>query len=886
MEILTALLVLVLLIRWLYLRERLSGMENRIEQLAAAVERVEWNTGVGRAREPAQPHEPPLMTPDSPPRAQPEAGQAVPPAPAAQPPVVPPVVLPTPEPFLRRDRPAAEPPSAPPVTPPPPQEPPAAAEPSLDWEFLVGSNWLNKIGVFLSVIALALLLKYAWANVGPGGRVVISYAASFTMLLGGMWAETRERFRMFGYGLIGGGWAALYMTTYAMYGIPEAKILDSAIAATVLLLMVAAGMIAHSLKYRSQTVTGVASFIAFVTLAISDVTTFSVMALIPLAVALLVIAYRNGWQQFAVFAAAATYITCGLHQDTGAPLWQTQALFLAYWLLFEGFDLLRADQFLLPINALGFLALSAGKWQHAAPEEIWELAAGSSALYLASTLLRVRSGRWRPAVILNAALAATAMALKLEHQWLAVGLLILAESYYLAGVRFDSRWLRSIAACLFAGELARLLISDVATLPAHAWEPAAAATAVAFYLNRALRVRDVIYGYLAAGLLALVASFEVSNIHLGRVWFAMAAVPFAFGWWRRQTDFRIQGYGFAVAGAIATGLYAPHPPLSLAIGAAMSYALVQCAIWSVQDRLPEQERDAVRVAASVAAVAGLAALVWKLAPGGWLGIAWLGLAVAILETGLLDLPREFRWQACMVVSMGIARSLAYDLDSSRVLLSAVLTYFFAARARDEFNGVMAGVFAVPGTIFVMGGLSKALPADAVTVSWALLALALGALGRRTLNIQALIVSIIAFLRATSIDFASANTMVAVVPVIACYAGGVLRHPLGSSIRLYYSLLMASLAGALIYHEVSGSMLTIAWGLQGVALLAAGFPLGDRILRLSGLGLLTGCIGKLFFWDLSYLDTLPRIFSFIVLGALLVAVSWVYTRFRERVQPYL
>jgi len=82
------------------------------------------------------------------------------------------------------------------------------------------------------------------------------------------------------------------------------------------------------------------------------------------------------------------------------------------------------------------------------------------------------------------------------------------------------------------------------------------------------------------------------------------------------------------------------------------------------------------------------------------------------------------------------------------------------------------------------------------------------------------------------------------------------------------------------------MLTIAWGLEGVALLAAGFPLADRVLRLSGLAILVGCIGKLFFWDLSYLDTLPRIFSFIVLGALLVGVSWVYTRFREQVERYL
>jgi len=40
------------------------------------------------------------------------------------------------------------------------------------------------------------------------------------------------------------------------------------------------------------------------------------------------------------------------------------------------------------------------------------------------------------------------------------------------------------------------------------------------------------------------------------------------------------------------------------------------------------------------------------------------------------------------------------------------------------------------------------------------------------------------------------------------------------------------------------------------------------------------------WDLRHLETLPRILSFFVLGLLLVGVSWIYTRFRDRVQRYL
>ena len=57
---------------------------------------------------------------------------------------------------------------------------------------------------------------------------------------------------------------SVYLTTFAMHAITAAKILDSAWVAAALLLGVAIGMIVHSLRYHSQTVTGLAYFIAFV----------------------------------------------------------------------------------------------------------------------------------------------------------------------------------------------------------------------------------------------------------------------------------------------------------------------------------------------------------------------------------------------------------------------------------------------------------------------------------------------------------------------------------------------------------------------------------------------------------------------------------------------
>ena len=847
--------------RWTYLSNRIDALEGRVAVLEG-----------GHADAPVRPVPPPppiVQRPEPPPaelRVPPPVVE--PPQPAAPPPAP---VPPLPDVFVRSFQPPAEP----------------VHRTSEEWEALIGGNWVNKIGVFVAVIGIALLLNYAYTQLGAAGRVALSLGASLAMLVAGVVFERREKYRTFSYGLLGGGWAALYTTVYAMYAIPAAKVLDNALVATVLLLAVTAGMIVHSLKYRSQTVTGLAYFLAFVTLAIADVTTFAVIMLIPLVASLLYIAYRNQWTHFALFGLVATYITCGLHKDAGSPLWQTQALFLIYWLIFEAFDLLRADPWLLPLNALGFLALSTGKWSHAAPDDIWQLAAGAAALYLASTIARTRAGRWRPAVLFNAGLATAAILLKLHDQWLPLALLIEAELYYLAGWRFRSVFLRNLAGAIFVLQVGYLLEAVVdGSLPLPQWEPVAALNVGFFYLNRALQTSEVWYGYAAAGMAALIAGYEASDPWRGVVWSLMALGPFALGWWRRLLDFRVQGYALAAIGAIAIGSYLPYAGLQLAVGAAVAYAFVHVTLWSGDDRFGEQERDVLRVAASCVTTLGLCTLVWRLVPGEYLGIAWLALALVMLEAGLRGWPGEFRGLSILVGILGVSRVASFDLSSRLALVSSGLTYAFALRARKEADGRVLDVATWPATLFLLAGLNALLPAWAISPAGALVALGLAEFDRGSLLAQALLVGAVVATRCLSIDMESAQPVMAVAPAILCFWAAMLRREIGSLHRMYDSLLATLLLGALIFHEVTGSVLTVAWSGEAVALLAAGFALRDRVLRLSGLALFLICTLKLFFWDLRNLETLPRIVSFIVLGLLLLAVSWVYTRFRDQVQRFL
>jgi hypothetical protein len=175
--------------------------------------------------------------------------------------------------------------------------------------------------------------------------------------------------------------------------------------------------------------------------------------------------------------------------------------------------------------------------------------------------------------------------------------------------------------------------------------------------------------------------------------------------------------------------------------------------------------------------------------------------------------------------------------------------------------------------------------------WAPFALALFYAGLRwslpDLRWQAYAIAALAALQCLSVNIVGAEQAVlAASVVIACLFAGQVLAPRAGRARPFFALLATSLTTVLLYFESSGSMLTVAWGIEGVALLAAGFLLRDRLLRLPGLALLLGCILKLFVWDLRHLDTLPRIFSFIVLGLILVGVSWIYSRFREAVSRML
>jgi uncharacterized membrane protein len=89
------------------------------------------------------------------------------------------------------------------------------------------------------------------------------------------------------------------------------------------------------------------------------------------------------------------------------------------------------------------------------------------------------------------------------------------------------------------------------------------------------------------------------------------------------------------------------------------------------------------------------------------------------------------------------------------------------------------------------------------------------------------------------------------------------------------------------HAVRGSArqlsLSIFWSIYALGGLSVGMWRRNRPVRLFAMGLLYLAIGKVFIFDLSFLQQPYRIVSFFGLGLILLLVSLLYTRFEERLK---
>jgi hypothetical protein len=426
--------------------------------------------------------------------------------------------------------------------------------------------------------------------------------------------------------------------------------------------------------------------------------------------------------------------------------------------------------------------------------------------------------------------------------------------------------------------------------------------------------------------------------YLGLAWLLLGALIFELGIRTFPAQFKWLSYAVS-AGAIWRLAYfdvalasrdsLPAVAISLGAAALVCYAM-SARVFGRARECSGDDLSWYRDVNCAAATLFVLTLAWLKLPVATVALAWAIVGVVILESGFhFSLPR-FRAIGNLTACAAFGRlflanftNLGDTFGISHRMLSvlpiAISEYYVWWRYKNadvqtnEQSWTRVYLYAPAILIFVL--MRFELGRSLAVVGWALFCVLLfrsGLVLRITeLRWQSFAIALAAFWRCWNTNFYIPESLagmpgriVAGSVVIASFYAAQLLAPrdsisdlgpdstegkinfLDRHARTFYSLLGSILLAAMLFYEVSGGVLTMAWGTEALLVLAAGFPLRDRVQRLSGLFLFLICVLKLFFYDLRQLETINRILSFIVLGLILVTVSWIYTRFRDRIQRYL
>lgn len=883
---------------------------------------------------------------------------------------------------------------------------------SLDLEEMLGTNWLNKLGIVILVLGIAFFLAYQLKTLGPAGKILVGFVAAGVMLTAGIWFDRGERYRILARAGIGGGWALAFFTTYAMYHVPAAQVLSSQPLDLVLMLVVAAAMVVHTLRYRSQVVTGLAFLLAFLTVTISHSNVYSLSAGAVLAAALVMVVLRMQWFELEVFGILASYLNHylwlrpiiepmhGKHHPF--PEFAASAGILGlYWTIYRLSYVFRKPTDDSPqqervstvaalLNTALLLALF--KYQSAHPEwAFWALLAIGAVETMLGQLPVVR--RRRTAVIVLSTLG--------------VVLLVAACPFRYSGVRLSVLWLVEAEALLLIGVWTREIVfrrlGILGTILASGQMLAVDAAEV---FGRRMDGADLRPDYRVAVLLALAAALAYFNVYwvlkrypdlfahevdrrvmqrmsyVGAVLLLIAAwAAFPESWtsvaWcalglavallarrlaastaesteTRIRDLYLQANLFALLSVLRilvinledTAKY--HGlTLRLVTVTAISALLYVTSKWcgdpdrvrgiSFRQRLYSHAQVA-SAAYTWSASFLLALLAWyELRPVS-VADAWIVAGLLLLELGLEWKKLALRLQAYAVFAAAFLRIFFVNLSAAGnpgeisprfyTVVPLALGFFYtywrlhekgADLTELEMRFKAGEVCCWMGTIAFAALMRFELEPDWVAAAWAALAFALMAISwqseRQVFLHQAMLIDAGVLFRGVLHNlyersyfpasgwesrWITAGSAIAVLLLAMPFAfelrkknepsakTGLARF-LQCAVRRPEQMLFFSAIGlltALLALEMRHGMVTLSWGVEGVAVFVFALWSDERSFRLAGLGLLLLCVGKILVVDVWRLDPRDRYLTFIVLGSALLLVSFLYTRNREALRQYL
>ena len=180
-----------------------------------------------------------------------------------------------------------------------------------EWEALIGGNWLNRIGALALILGVSFFMKYAFDNnwISPVERVAIGVAVG-AGLLSLAYRTLGRGYLIFAQGLVGAGLAILYISVYASYNFYHLVPLYGAFVALGIVIAIGFG---QSLYYDSLVVALLAWGGGFLTPFMLGVSGGSALGVIVYVVLLDVgilgiVIRRDEWVVLEALSLGATYV--------------------------------------------------------------------------------------------------------------------------------------------------------------------------------------------------------------------------------------------------------------------------------------------------------------------------------------------------------------------------------------------------------------------------------------------------------------------------------------------------------------------------------------------------------------------------------------------------
>lgn len=815
-----------------------------------------------------------------------------------------------------------------------------------DLESSIGGKWFNWIGIIAVTFGVAFFLKFAFDKqwIGPGLRVTLSAIAGVVLLYIGERLRGKG-LKYYAHMLSGGGLLILYLSDFAAYnfyhliGQPLAFLLMALVTATAVFLSVRLDALPIAIL---GLVGGFLTPILLSTGVDNEIGLFTYIALLDAGV--LALAYFKRWRSLDFLSFAGTVaITLGwaFKFFAAGKIWTTIVFLSIFFLLYSllaifhnvlpdrptrWFDVALAIANATFYFGFSYLLLTEAGFDHTTP------ATQALLVSIFFTQLFYMTWRWSPDdrllrysyVGAVATFLSIAVAIQLELHWVTIAWAVEALTLAWVGLRSGERAAHHAAFAVFCVAVGHWFFWDmpqfaygvdpsfvpllnrralsgavlVGAIAAAGWlyqrsdelSEYERATVKAFFLLTGNAVALTLLtldlnAYFTARLSQSGVAHQAGirgrlenarECSISTLWTVYAATLLALGVLRRFVLLRYAGLGLLLAAigkviVIDSAFYAAWWHLPVINLTFMVYALLVAVLafgaW-LYGRTPSADVDEQRlvrpmliVAANALALAALSLevlgyydrLLTTTAVQGpsteifeegrifTLALVWTIYATCAFLVGVWRGARAWRWGGLVLLTL------------TTPLVLATLIYYDAAwhalvlnRTLGAFAIFVAALWLVARTYARSGKDFE----EALTL-------------RRIATIAANLLAIIA-LSAQAVGYYEAK-----IAEEFNRSGATALDSNGLSLR---NLALAK--------QLS---LSVVWGLYASGLLIAGQVRRLRVLRLMGLALLSLTTLKVFIWDLSSLDRIYRIISFIMLGAILLAVSYFYQRSQQRAE---